>query len=53
MQPKVQFTAYLQGFMNPLSQRRLKTVFFPSNLSLISFPIEDGKLEKTGAKSPC
>ena len=53
MQPKVQFTAYLQGFMNPLSQRRLKTVFFPSKLSLISFPIEDGKLEKTGAKSPC
>ena len=51
MQPKVQFTAYLQGFMNPLSQRRLKTVFFPSKLSLLSFPIEDENLEKTGTKN--
>ena len=51
MQPKVQFTAYLQGFMNPLSQRRLKTVFFPSKLSLLSFPIEDETLEKTGTEN--
>ena len=38
MQPKVQFTAYLQGFMNPLSPRRLKTVCFFFKIVSYFFP---------------
>ena len=53
-QQKCPFTAYLQGFVNTQSPRYLKTGFlFLSKLSLISFPIEDGKLEKTGGKNLC
>ena len=53
MQEKMQFTAYLQGFVNIQDPRHLKTgIIFSFKMSLISFPIEDGKLEKTGAKSP-
>ena len=53
MQQKLQFTSCLQGFVNTQSPRHLKTGFlFLSKLSLISFPIKDGKLEKTRAKSP-
>ena len=53
MQRKLQFTAYLQGFVNTQSPRHLKTGFpFLSKLSLISFPIKDGKLEKQVQKVP-
>jgi hypothetical protein len=53
MHEKMQFTAYLQGFVNIQDPRHLKTVIiFSFKMSLISFPIEDGKLKKIGAKSP-
>jgi hypothetical protein len=53
MQRKLHFTAYLQGFVNIQSPRRLKTGFlFLSKLSLIPLPIKDEKLETTGAKGP-
>jgi hypothetical protein len=53
MQEKMQFTAYLRGFTNTQPPRHLKGFLFLSKLSLISFPIEDGKLKKNGAKSTC
>jgi hypothetical protein len=53
MQRKLHFTAYLQGFVNIQSPRRLKTGFlFLPKLSLIPLPIKDEKLETTGAKGP-
>ena len=52
MQEKMQFTAYLRGFTNTQPPRHLKGFLFLSKLSLISFPIEDGKLKKTGPKVP-
>ena len=53
MQEKMQFTAYLRGFVNIQDPRHLKAgIIFSFNMSLISFPI-DRKLEKTGAKNPC
>ena len=53
MQETMQFTAYLRGFTNTQPPRHLKGFLFLSKLSLISFPIEDGKLKKNGAKSTC
>ena len=46
MQEKMQFIAYLRGFVNIQDPRHLKTGFFSFKISLISFPIKDGKLEK-------
>jgi len=50
MQQKCPFTAYLKGFVNTQSPRHLKGFLFLSKLSLISFPIKDGKFGKTRAK---
>jgi len=52
-QQKCPFTAYLQGFVNAQSARNLKTGFlFSFKMSLISFPIKDGKPnKKRGQKS--
>ena len=52
MQQKCPFTAYLKGFVNTQSPRHLKGFPFLSKLSLISFPIKDGKFGKTRAKVP-
>jgi hypothetical protein len=52
-QQKCPFTAYLQGFVNAQSARHLKTGFlFSFKMSLISFPMKDGKPKKKGAKVP-
>ena len=53
MQEKMQFTAYLQVLWTYKIQGTSRQAsFFPFKMSLISFPIEDGQLEKTDAKSP-
>ena len=53
MQETMQFTAYLQGFVNIQDPRHLKTgcLFFLKSVSYF-FPIKDENLETTGTKNP-